>query len=68
MPSLLDGHPFQSSSMAIRDGLHKLPIKADVRRAVGKETDDTFTAGPGRPNRRLIGTDTQVAWAQTAAR
>ena len=37
----IDGHPFKSSFMAMGDGRHMLPVKLEIRRAIGKEVGKT---------------------------
>jgi len=37
----IDSRPFRSSFMALGDGTHKLPVRADIRQAIGKNVGDT---------------------------
>jgi hypothetical protein len=39
----VDGHPFRSSFMAMGNGRHMLPVKAEVRKAIGKEAGNSVS-------------------------
>jgi hypothetical protein len=39
----IDGYPLRASFMAMGNGKHMLPVKAEVRKVIGKSVGDTVT-------------------------
>jgi hypothetical protein len=39
----IEGHSFRASFMAMGGGKHMLPLKAEIREAIGKDVGDTVT-------------------------
>jgi hypothetical protein len=56
----IEGHPFRASFMAMGGGKHMLPVKAEIREAIGKDVGDEVTvkleeridSAKGRPKRK----------------
>jgi len=57
----VDGIPLRSSFMALGDGRHKLPVKGDILKAIGKKPGDRVTvlleerieAAAAKPKKRV---------------
>jgi Domain of unknown function (DUF1905) len=39
----IEGHPFRASFTAMGGGKHMLPVKAEIREAIGKDVGDVVT-------------------------
>ncbi len=39
----IDGEPFESSFMALGDGTHMLPVRAAIRKRIGKDVGEVVT-------------------------
>ena len=53
----IDGHPFRASFMAMGGGIHMLPVKAEIREAIGKDVGDSDgrVGKANREARRITG-------------
>jgi hypothetical protein len=47
----IDGQPSKSAFMALRDGTHQLPVKAETRKAIGKAAGDIVVVHVGSGGR-----------------
>jgi hypothetical protein len=57
----IDRRPFRSSFMAMGDGTHMLPIKAEIRRIIGKQVGETVTVRVDeRLKQELVGERRQI--------
>jgi hypothetical protein len=43
----IEGHAFRGSFMAMGNGIHMLPVKAEIRQAIGKEAGEVVTVHLG---------------------
>ena len=53
----IDGEPFDGALMAQGDGTHRLPVKAKLRKAIGKEAGDTVHVRASTSGPRNLGPD-----------
>jgi Domain of unknown function (DUF1905) len=58
----IEGHPFRASFTAMGKGKHMLPVKAEIRKAIGKDVGNVVTVTlegrvqPAKPRRKRSAT------------